>query len=97
MRRPSDGMTATHIAAMRGDLTCLNLLNNHKAQMSCRAFDTQETPSDLARLAGHRTVAKAIDAMVTPAPSESASQMAQRFTQLFDPVRKTARSLGLRI
>lgn len=95
VRRVSDGLSAAHMAAVRHQAPCLEQLNKCGANLQIRRFDTQETPSDMARHTGLRATARLIDGLQPPTLSPRAEEMAQRLNDLLAPVRRTARALGL--
>lgn len=94
MRRMSDGMSAAHIAAMKGHESFLWELKGCGANLQINSFESQERPADLARQSGHTALSKLINDWQPP-PNPMVEQMAHKLTELLAPMRKSARSMGL--
>ena len=61
IRNRVTGWVPLHDAAAKGHLDCVDLLLEHQAPTKPRAPNTNETPADLARAAGHHGVSTFLD------------------------------------
>ena len=96
MRRPDDGFTAAHMAAVRGSKEVLTELKKCMADLQLPASESGMTPSKIARYVGQTATAKLIDDLQPPGPSAALATMAARLDEVLAPVRRVGKSLGLR-